>query len=323
MASPLGRDDPTSAFDSHEAAREIEAMLGEEAALAALPDKFGILVDAGGVLPLAGATADIMIRADGNALIVQLDGGTLAIMFPRSRLAETVQSLALASLHLAFARGEPPRRMRKLISDVGEEAIFRAAGIVPADMPSTPPMAAPIVVGFIPYAAGYGAFGAGLPFGRIDADQLASLAHLAERFGDGCLRTTPWRALLIANVATADANAVSDEVASLGLIADPSDPRLRIFACVGKPACPSATVDARGDATRIAAILGKDGRETLHVSGCVKSCAHRGCAALTLVGRDGRYDLIRNGMASDRPSLTGLCVDEILALAGVAREHVP
>ena len=54
--------------------------------------------------------------------------------------------------------------------------------------------------------------------------------------------------------------------------------------------------------------------ETLHISGCSKSCAHRGSASLTFVGRDGRYDLIRNGTATDRPSLTGLTMDQVEAL---------
>ena len=35
-------------------------------------------------------------------------------------------------------------------------------------------------------------------------------------------------------------------VEALGLIVDPADPRLNIYACVGAPACMSASVDARG-----------------------------------------------------------------------------
>jgi precorrin-3B synthase len=76
----------------------------------------------------------------------------------------------------------------------------------------------------------------------------------------------------------------------------------------------SASVDTRGDAGRLAAIIGTRRDQTLHISGCVKSCAHRGSASLTLVGRGGRYDLIRNGSATDRPSLTGLNIDQIAAL---------
>jgi precorrin-3B synthase len=324
MASPLGADDPSAAFDAHALAREIEAMLCAEPALAALPDKFGVAVDAGGLLPLAGVGADIMVGAAGEAFPVRIDGGTLATLCPRARLVETVKALALASLHLAIERGEPPRRMRPLVRDVSEDAIFEAAGLSPAPAPLPPPAPAPSAVGFIPYPMkNEGAFGAGLPFGRIDAEQLAALAALSERCGDGSLRTTPWRAFLIANVAAADGNTLSEEVAALGLISNPFDPRLRIYACVGKPACRTASVDARGDATRLAAILAEDGSETLHVSGCAKSCAHRGPASLTLVGRDGRYDLVRNGMASGPPSLTGLRIDDIAALAGIAQEPAP
>ncbi|MFZ1070769.1 MAG: nitrite reductase, partial [Methyloceanibacter sp.] len=158
------------------------------------------------------------------------------------------------------------------------------------------------------------AFGVGLPFGRIEAGALHALADLSDRYGDGNLRTTPWRALLLTGLAAADAERLSDDVEALGLIADPADPRLNIFACVGAPSCMSASVDARGDAGRLAAIIGAAHNGTLHVSACVKSCAHRGAASLTLVGRDGRYDLIRNGSAADRPSLTGLSIDQIEAL---------
>ena len=69
--------------------------------------------------------------------------------------------------------------------------------------------------------------------------------------------------------------------------------------------------------------LGAARDETLHVSGCSKACAHRGSAALTLVGRDGRYDLIRNGGAADRPSLTGLSIDQIEALLQSAKGQRP
>jgi precorrin-3B synthase len=162
-------------------------------------------------------------------------------------------------------------------------------------------------------------FSVGLPFGRIESDLLHALADLSERYGDGNLRTTPWRALMLTGIAPADARRLTDEVTALGLIADDADPRLNIFACVGAPSCMSASVDARGDAARLAAAIRATRGETLHVSGCSKSCAHRGPAALTLVGRDGRYDLIRNGSAADRPSLIGLTVDQVEALLQSAK----
>jgi len=165
------------------------------------------------------------------------------------------------------------------------------------------------------------AFGVGLPFGRIEADALNALADISERYGDGHVRTTPWRALLLTGIAAGEEDSLRDEVTALGLITDPADPRLNFFACVGAPDCMSAGVDARGDAARLATIIGAGHNDMLHVSGCSKSCAHRGPASLTLVGRDGRYDLIRNGNASGRPSLVGLSIDQIEALLQSVKGH--
>jgi precorrin-3B synthase len=322
MASPLGPGDPSAAFDSHAVARDLEVMLGEEGALAALPSKFGFLVDAGGALPLADINADIMVRAHGSELAVQLDGGTLAIRCAPTALAETVKALALAFLHVSWERREPPRRMRTLVMTVGEEAVFNAAGLTPVSLPPTQPSATSLPIGFVPYSArAEGSFGAGLPFGRIEAEALSNLADLSERCGDGSLRTTPWRALLLPGIASADVEQLMDDVRTLGLIADSADPRLHIFACVGAPSCQSASVDARADASLLAAAATATRDQTIHVSGCIKACAHRGPAALTFVGRDGRYDLIRNGSAGDQPALTGLSIEQVVALLQSPKEQ--
>jgi precorrin-3B synthase len=320
MASPLGPDDPTASFDSHALARDIEAMLSGEPALWALPSKFGFVVDGGGVLPLQDITADIMVRAGEGGITVHLDGGTLVARCAPPSLAETVRALALAFLRLSAQWSDPPRRMRALVIAVGEEAIFGDAGLaaVPASPGLTPEAKSTIGLISLEYQA-RSALGVGLPFGRIEADALRVLADLSDRCGDGTLRTTPWRALLLIGISANNADRLSHEVRALDLIADPTDPRLNIFACVGAPSCQSASVDARGDAARLAATLGATHNDTLHISGCSKSCAHRGPASLTLVGRDGRYDLIRNGSAADRPSLTGLSIDQIEALLQSAK----
>ena len=327
MASPLGPDDPSAAFDSHAAAHGIEAMLEREPALWALPPKFGVLMDGGGPLPLADIAADIMVRAEETGPAAYLDGGTLAACCGPSSLAETVRALAFAFLRLSAQRSEKPRRMRTLVMAVGEEAIFAEAGLttVPMSPELTPQEKSPIGLISLRDQA-RSAFGVGLPFGRIEAEALASLADLSERHGDGSLRTTPWRALLLTCVSASHAATLAEEVKNLGLIVDPADPRLTIFAGVGAPSCMSASVDARGSAARLArlaTIIGAARDETLHVSGCSKACAHRGSAALTLVGRDGRYDLIRNGGAADRPSLTGLSIDQIEALLQSAKGQRP
>ena len=49
----------------------------------------------------------------------------------------------------------------------------------------------------------------------------------------------------------------------------------------------------------------------LHVSGCEKGCAKPRRSALTIVGRNGRYDLVRDGHAGDLPVLRGLDVGAV------------
>jgi precorrin-3B synthase len=49
----------------------------------------------------------------------------------------------------------------------------------------------------------------------------------------------------------------------------------------------------------------------IHVSGCEKGCAHPLAAPMTLVGRSGRYDLIRGGCASDTPGLCDLTLEQV------------
>ena len=236
-ASPLGPDDPTAGFDSHALAREIEAMLAAETALQALPAKFCVLVDGRGALPLAGVTADLMVRAHGHGLGVEIDDGAHAALCSRATLAATVKALALAFLRLSRDRREPPRRMAALMAEIGEGAIFAAAGLTPVAMPGD---RAPIrhPVGFVPLRApAEGCFGVGLPFGRIEAAALISLAELSERHGDGSLRATPpWRALLLPGIAETDAATLAAKVEALGLTADAADPAC-ILACVGAPAC--------------------------------------------------------------------------------------
>jgi precorrin-3B synthase len=131
-----------------------------------------------------------------------------------------------------------------------------------------------------------GAFtGLAVPFGRIEAPQLHDLAVSCATAGGSEIRLSPWRALY-----------VDAAIDGRGFIVDQDDPLLRIEACPGAPACSSASVDTRGTARQLAA-MNLPG--TIHVSGCAKGCARSAPADLVLVGRDGRYGIVRNGTARD------------------------
>lgn len=303
IGTPLAGLDPQASRHAGPVAAALEAALTADTHLSGLPPKFGFAVDGGGVLGLGQVRADIRIRLFGDRCEVGLDGGKLAAPTGPAQAAEVARPLAHAFLEL----GGAPARMRELVAELGEAAVFAAAGL--DGVPETPPdPAPPAPAGFLPDV---GVFAVALPFGTIAANALARLADTAERYGEGSIRLTPWRALLLPGVADSDASAVETVVADLDLITDPSDRRLSMAACPGRPACGSATVDTRRLASAVAAL---DLAGTVHVSGCAKGCAHPRPAAITLIGREGRFDLVRNGSAGDPPIHLGLSQDEAIAL---------
>lgn len=177
------------------------------------------------------------------------------------------------------------------------DAAGQARGVV---QPARPPGSA---IGFHRYATGQvGALGIGLPFGQTDAAGMRQLATLADRFGGGTIRTSPWRAMLLGRVVWRD---LADlRIAAADWVLDPADPRLRITACVGSPGCDRASVPARADAGLLAT-YGAMGR--LHISGCAKGCAYPGGPAL--VGDAGRYSRVENWHAGTAPEPQGLTLD--------------
>lgn len=143
--------------------------------------------------------------------------------------------------------------------------------------------------------------GIAAPFGRLQASQLRDLVALARQAGATEMRLSPWRALYF------DAPVAGAE--TLGLIVDADDPILRIDACPGAPACLSSSVDTRRIARLLAAanVAG-----SIHVSGCAKGCARSAPSDLVLVGRQGRFGLVRGGTARDQATRV-VDPDDVLA----------
>jgi precorrin-3B synthase len=276
LVSPLIGDDPSLAPATAAIADAIERGLIAERRFAALPAKFCVAVDGGGVMPLRGVGAEIVVRARDRGFTVAVSG----------------EATELASYVLAFITQLVMPRLDPGIHD------FRAAsdGVDGWTKSGHDDNGG---IGFLGYADRQrGAFGIGIPFATMQGPILRTLGELAVRHGDGKLRTTPWRAIVIGGVAEHDAAQIADSTAALGLIVASDDRRLRVVACPGSPACASATVAARADAATIARLLPGG---TIHVSGCRKGCAHPVPAAVTLVGDGGRYGIVRNGGAGDTP----------------------
>jgi precorrin-3B synthase len=289
VVSPLAGLDPMALLDIRPIAIALEHRLATDRSLHALPGKFGFVIDDGGRFSLDGVPADVrFVAGPGSAFTIQLAHAPDAF---GPCPPDAVPDIA-ARIVDAFFRHTGARRMR----DVAAETIAGDAGL--ARTQALPARTQHPHLGDHPL--GDAAFlGVGLAFGRVTAEDLADLATMTQE-----LRLTPWRAILIPTASLAAARALQARLAGYSFILNPDDPRCRVAACAGAPACPSATTHTRDDATSLAArVLPGD---VLHVSGCEKGCAHPNAAAITLVGRDGRYDLIRNGSVSATPTARGL-----------------
>ena len=263
------------------------------AALARMPrlsGKFGFALDTGPRPVLTGASVDIRVeRAADGELILRPAG---------SAFGKRVGDLADDAIGMAewfIAQGGVTDGRGRMAALIAKGVAPEGCDTAPADpQPQPEPGLHPegVLVA--------------LAFGQMRAETLLALAALGHE-----IRPTPWRMLFLVGAMT-----IPDIP---GLISDPADPILRVTACTGAPACPQALGDTRQLARHLAPQLVKG--QTLHLSGCAKGCAHPSPAPLTLTATPTGYDLIRGGLASDTPSLTGLSPQALPDL--LKAEHAP
>lgn len=284
LVAPFWRDGDDTQLLGAELERELAAgPLG-------LPQKFGFAVDCGAMRVLAQAPADIRIeRGARGGLIVRADGAAEGRAVAREQAVPT--AIALAKWFVASGGANDGRRLSAHIASGVKlpRALDGAAKPAPATASPSP---------------GVNASGAlvGLAFGQLQSESLAYLAGL----GPG-LRLTPWRMILI--------EGFGEMPRRDGLVTRADDPLLRVTACTGAPGCPGAHAETRKLAAALAPHIPADAR--LHVSGCVKGCAHPKPSHITLVGTPKGFDLVRDGSARDVPDLRGLDPAKILAHVGV------
>ncbi|WP_224545451.1 precorrin-3B synthase [Mesorhizobium sp. CA16] len=161
------------------------------------------------------------------------------------------------------------------------------------------------------------ALGIALPYGSMPAQNLIGLAAQAANLGASEIRLAPGRALLFLGLSAP--STLQSSAAALGFVTDPADPRTRIAACPGTPACASGRIATRAIAETIAKESADllDTSLTLHVSGCAKGCAHPGTAALTLVGDENGAGLVVDGTAKALPAAYRPGYDAARGVAGI------
>ena len=142
---------------------------------------------------------------------------------------------------------------------------------------------------------GLSSVGATVLRGRLDAEELTALADVAERDGDGHLRTTIMQNVVLVNVPNGQVQELAGELAMLGLQVEPSTFYRGAIACTGTEFCKLAISETKGFAKWLVdemeeRLPGFDQQIKLHVTGCTNSCGQHWIADIGLEGKKIKKD---------------------------------
>ncbi|CAN7495507.1 precorrin-3B synthase [Mesorhizobium sp. LjNodule214] len=326
---PLAGIDPQEVADPRSLAEHIRAALDEAGLAQRLGPKVSVVVDGGGQLDLDSVTADVRLAAMRTDAEIQwrvsVAGDAMGARLLGFVDQDAARDIAIACLRMVAERGREAHARdlseRQLVSLASWHS-FAPPSVLPGGakerFPLTPSARSPI--GIFDLAAASHSIGIGLPYGSMPAQKLIDLTQQALTLGATEIRLAPGRALLFLGLAPAACPPLQEAATTLSFVTTPADPRTRIAACPGTPACASGQIATRDIAETIAAenadIL--DASLTLHISGCAKGCAHPGKAALTLVGGENGAGLVVDATAKALPAGYRPGYDAARGIGGVA-----
>lgn len=137
--------------------------------------------------------------------------------------------------------------------------------------------------------------GASVLRGRITPEQMSVASDVADRFGDGLLRTTIMQNLLIANVRAAESPTAARELDAAGLPTNASSFRGGTIACTGTEFCKLAITETKGFARWLVGELEDRLPQFAHdlklnVTGCPNSCGQHWIADIGIEGKKVRHN---------------------------------
>lgn len=116
-----------------------------------------------------------------------------------------------------------------------------------------------------------------IPVGVMATRQMRRLADLAENYGSGQLRLTPWQNLLIPDVPDGFVETVKRQLVRMGFHHESTNVFGGLIACTGSKGCKWSSTDTKGQAVALGEYLEKrvklDQPINIHLTGCPHSCA--------------------------------------------------
>ena len=302
MSSPLAGLDSHALLDVTPLVSTLIDQLQRNPRLHQLSPKFALMVDGGERLAMLDHPHDVWLSASSTERFVfGLASGPPRFENDSPAVASVktghVPALVDALLHTFLDLAQPwQTRMRDLLTTCSIEDILgfvqeKLGFALDRDVEDwrRPASDARLRFGVHRQATGSDVcVGAQAPLGRLDATTLSALADLAPR-----LRVTPWQSVMLLDVPSANALAIVDQLAALGLATNPDEPFARLIACTGSQGCAKSFADTKADAQLLALAMPPGG--DVHISGCTRSCAAAHRVETTLIAvAPGRYDLYGN-----------------------------
>ena len=126
--------------------------------------------------------------------------------------------------------------------------------------------------------------------GHMSGEQLIEVADVVERYGSTSLRFTPFKELLVLDIAPERVDALQADLQKLGLYARPSEFRRGLLSCTGLEYCKLAHVTTKSRAIELADELEErfgdlDSPITISLNGCPNACARHHVSDIGLKGQ--------------------------------------
>jgi sulfite reductase (ferredoxin) len=195
-----------------------------------------------------------------------------------------------------YRRARNHARLKFLVADKGPEWFretmekeYLGFALPDGDAPPPTPDAHREHVGVYPQRDGRSYVGFAPRAGRVPGHQLRRIADLADRYGDGRVRTTTQQKMVILGVEGSGVEGLVGALEDEGLAVRPSAFRRGLMACTGIEFCKLALTETKGRAMWLAHELEErmpdfDEDVRIHVNGCPNSCARFQVADIGLLG---------------------------------------
>ncbi len=304
MASPTAGIDPQAILDTRPLVRALDRYISSSPELVGLSAKCSIGLDGGEAVSIRQRPNDLILVAHRQGLRlflnmgdgVELDTGLGCALDDAVNLVAAIYRIYLEHAAAVPITAQKHRRsskprLRQLVAHRSLEWFRQLLAPKYDDYPESMPLPSskPGAQLGIHHQQqdGYMYLGLVLPLGQISIEQLLGLSDLADQYGDGSLRLTPWQNVILPQILAADLPKVLLVLSQLGLSANATDPAGSIVACRGQPGCPAAESNSYADAQQLIQQLidRLDQPLQIHVSGCAKGCAHPLGSDIALLGK--------------------------------------